>query len=148
MTTHGCEGPSQGSSSFSGLVLAAACLLCLPASVAGQVSGQAKSVRDGVFTDAQADRGAKIFSQFCIACHKTERFVGDQLKPWLDQTADVLYRAIRLKMPEDNPGGLTRQQYADIVAYVFKLNGFKPGSDELAGNDEAMRGVRLEAPSP
>jgi mono/diheme cytochrome c family protein len=148
MTTHGCEGACPGILSFSGLVLAAACLLCLPASVVGQVNGQARSVRDGVFTDAQADRGAKVFSQFCIACHKTERFVGDQLKPWLDQTADVLYRAIRLKMPEDNPGGLTRQQYADIVAYVFKLNGFKPGSDELAGNDEAMRGILVESPPP
>ena len=47
-------------------------------------------------------------------------------------------------MPEEDPGSLTRQQCADILAYIFRLNGFKAGSDELKGTDEAVSAVRIE----
>ena len=63
----------------------------------------------------------------------------------MNQSAYRFFRAVRLTMPEEDPGSLTRQQYADIVAYIFKLNGFKPGSDELQGTDDAMRAVLLES---
>ena len=49
-------------------------------------------------------------------------------------------------MPEDRPGTLTRQQYADILAYVFKLNGYPAGNSELSGTDEEMKAFRIEEP--
>ena len=131
-------------SSFFVLVSVAACTLCLPALGVRQVSAQDKSVRDGVYTDVQADRGTKLFGQSCSGCHETDRFVGEQMKPWMGQTAYDLFTAVRLTMPEEKPGSLTRQEYADILAYIFKLNGFKAGSDELAGADEALKAIRIE----
>ncbi len=110
-----------------------------------RAGAQETSVRDGVYTEAQADRGADIFSRSCAGCHETDRFIGEQMEPWMNQSAYRFFRAVRLTMPEEDPGSLTRQQYADIVAYIIKLNGFKPGSDELQGTDDAMRAVLLES---
>jgi hypothetical protein len=46
-------------------------------------------------------------------------------------------------MPQDNPGGLTRQQYLDVVLYLYKLNGAAAGDQELPPDDEAMKGTRI-----
>ena len=40
-------------------------------------------------------------------------------------------------MPQNAPGSLSRQQNADILAYMLQENGFKPGIEELA-TDKAM----------
>ena len=53
---------------------------------------------------------------------------------------------MRTTMPEDNPGSLKPQQYADILSFVLKLNGFAAGETELTGTDAAMKAVRMEAP--
>jgi cytochrome c5 len=37
-----------------------------------------KSVNEGVYTAAQADRGAAVFKTSCTACHDTARFTGDE----------------------------------------------------------------------
>ena len=46
-------------------------MLC--AIVATQLSAQEtvprKTVRDGVYTDAQAERGKKVYEANCITCH-------------------------------------------------------------------------------
>jgi alcohol dehydrogenase (cytochrome c) len=110
----------------------------------GEGSAGETSVRDGVYTEAQADRGAKTFDRACIGCHDTTRFVGELMKPWENQSAHPLFEAVCRTMPEDNPGTLPRQQCADILAYIFKLNGFKAGSEELKSTDEAMKAVRIE----
>ena len=34
-----------------------------------------------------------------------------------------LFDQIKTTMPDDNPGGLSVQQYTDVVAYIFKING-------------------------
>ena len=61
--------------------------------------------------------------QSCAGCHETDRFVGEQMDPWMNQSA---YR------------------FSRDVAYIFKLNGFPIGTEELQGTGEAMRAVRLE----
>jgi hypothetical protein len=46
-------------------------------------------------------------------------------------------------MPEDNPGSLKPQQYADVVAYFLKLNGYPAGKTELTG-PEALKTIKLD----
>ena len=53
---------------------------------------------------------------------------------------------MRTTMPEDNPGTLKPQQYADILSFFLKLNGFAAGEAELTGTDAAMKAIRMEAP--
>ena len=49
-------------------------------------------------------------------------------------------------MPDDNPGGLPRQTYVDVMAYMLELNGYPAGSDELPPNEDVLRGYRLTPP--
>lgn len=110
------------------------------------LSGQsAKTVNDAVYTAAQAERGRKFFESSCTTCHEVGRFSGpDFIKVWEGESLYAIYDLMRTTMPEDNPGGLQPQQYADITAYFLQLNDFPAGDEELPGNDEAMRGVKIE----
>ena len=47
-------------------------------------------------------------------------------------------------MPQDSPGGLTPQQYADVLAYIFELNELPAGQEELSANKEVLRGILIE----
>ena len=119
------------------LALWAVALATLPA--------QTKSVNDGVYTEAQADRGAAVFKTSCTACHDTARFTGtDFLAGWTGKSLHALFDHMSTTMPEDNPGSLKPQQYADVVAYFLKLNGYPVGKAELAGAD-AIKAIKFDA---
>jgi quinoprotein glucose dehydrogenase len=112
------------------------------------VSAQsAKSVNEGVYTAAQADRGAAVFKTTCTACHDTARFTGDDfLAGWTGKSLHALFDHVSTTMPEDNPGSLKPQQYADVVAYFLKLNGYPEGKAELSGA-EAIKGITFDKKS-
>lgn len=108
---------------------------------------QSKSVNDGVYTTEQAARGDRVFKAKCASCHYTARFVGEDLfKAWANKPLAELFSVVRESMPEDNPGTLPVQEYADAIAYFLQLNKFPTGSDELVGSDEAMGAIMLERP--
>ena len=113
--------------------------------VTAVVAAQApKSVNEGVYTAAQADRGAAVFKTTCTACHDTARFTGDEfLSGWTGKSLHALFDHISTSMPEDNPGSLKPQQYADVVAYFLKLNGYPAGKTELSGPD-VIKGIKFE----
>jgi hypothetical protein len=50
-------------------------------------------------------------------------------------------------MPQDNPGSLAPQEYADILAFFFQLNGFPSGSRELPGDQDALGAIMIEKPA-
>jgi hypothetical protein len=56
-----------------------------------------------------------------------------------------LFELLRTTMPDDNPGGLSAQQYKDIVAYILKTNGIPAGTDSLPGDPEALRLIKIDA---
>src|SRR5262245_33075030 len=104
----------------------------------------AKSVNEGVYTAAQADRGAAVFKATCTACHDTARFTGDDfLGGWTGKSLHALFDHMSTTMPEDNPGSLKPQQYADVVAYFLKLNGYPAGKAELSG-PEAIKEIKFD----
>lgn len=118
-----------------GAVLAAASVL-----VHGQT---ARSVQDGVFTDAQAARGSVVYAQRCASCHG-DAMQGAQAPPlrgdpflvtWQSEPLSVLVGKIRSTMPADAPGQLTMQQSADVVAHILKSGGFPAGRSELDAAD-------------
>lgn len=101
----------------------------------------------GVFTDAQARRGEESYKINCVSCHSAKAYTGDAFKvAWLSRTAYDIFDLIRTQMPEDNPGALPRQDYVDIVAYLFSLNGYPTGSQELPGDDNGLKKVKIDAP--
>jgi S-disulfanyl-L-cysteine oxidoreductase SoxD len=102
----------------------------------------------GAYTEAQATRGEATYRANCSSCHTTSAHTGDTFfRAWETRTAFDLFELIRTTMPNDNPGRLSRQEYADIVAYMFKLNRFPPGERPLPTDDEGLKQVRIEAKS-
>ena len=109
-----------------------------------QTHGDSKSIRDGVYTAVQAERGAELSKDMCANCHPNDWFTGTFLKSWSGARLDALYELIRTTMPQDRPGALTREQYADILAYVFELNGVPPGEQELSAKKETLASIIID----
>jgi mono/diheme cytochrome c family protein len=119
-------------------------ILALAASETGR-SQSGRSVWDGVYTDAQAVRGEQVFGTSCARCHDVADFTGSTfLLGWEASTALDLFRVLQMTMPEDNPGSLRRQDYADVVAYVFRANEFPAGDSELPADVDGLKLVRIE----
>ena len=48
-------------------------------------------------------------------------------------------------MPEDNPGGLKREEYVDIIAYVLKTNEV-PFTGDLPMDADALKKITIKKP--
>jgi mono/diheme cytochrome c family protein len=113
------------------------------------------SVLDGVYNETQADRGTGEFAQNCAVCHgaslgglgEAPALVGAQfIADFNGLTLGDLFERIRTTMPLNNPGALSRDQYADILAFVLKTNGYPPGARELYRRTEYLNVIRFEPP--
>jgi S-disulfanyl-L-cysteine oxidoreductase SoxD len=111
------------------------------------------SVWDGVFTEEQVKRGAVAYQQACSNCHGPGLEGGDMTPPlvggaftsnWNDLTLGDLFDRIRLTMPLDSPGKLSRQQNADVIAYILKTNAWPSGSTELPPESGALKQIKIE----
>jgi len=113
------------------------------------------SVLDGAFTESQSQRGADGYSQNCAPCHgsslsgvgEAPALVGAQfISDFNGLTLGDLFDRIRTTMPQNNPAGFSREQYADILAFILKVNGYPPGEKELDRRSEFLHVIRFEAP--
>src|SRR2546426_2683269 len=115
---------------------------------------QSRTVKDGVYTDAQARRGQTIYKERCSTCHgdALEGLVGpaltgnDFLGVWGQQTLSDLVNKIQVTMPADSPGQLTRPQAADVVAYVLQIGKFPSGQAELGSDEALLKQIALVVP--
>jgi len=133
----------------------------LAAAVAGVAlsASQSRSVGTGVFNEAQDKRGAAIYSRECSTCHG-ERLQGGEGAPalngsdfassWNGQTVGDLFDRIRQTMPAppEQPGKLTPQQNADVVAHILRVNGFPAGTAELPTDVEQLKQIRIDPSKP
>ena len=51
-------------------------------------------------------------------------------------------------MPQSKPGSLTRQQDADVLAFMLSLNKFPAGKTELYRQSEMLKEIRFETKKP
>jgi cytochrome c553 len=110
-------------------------------------AAQARSVWDGVYTDAQADRGGAAYQQACTGCHR-EDLRGDNTAPslvgesftflWGDMEVGELSARMQKLMPPERPGSLPAQTYSDIIAFILKKNAFPAGTTELSADADAL----------
>lgn len=127
-------GPSAGSSPGAGLQEPEAS------------ATEGSSVLDGIFTELQASRGEQGFELECAACHRTSEFAGVLFRRRAGETAADLYALISTTMPEGNSGGLRPEEYADIVAFMFRMNDYPAGEEELPSDLFLLENIRIEAP--
>ena len=95
------------------------------------------------FTAEQATRGQRVFTGVCSTCHGRNDFVGPIFGlTWRQEPVGSLFEHVSTNMPQDDPGSLTPQQYADVVAYILQLNGLTPGDRELPPDAQQLRSLR------
>ena len=118
------------------------------------VGAQSRSVWDGVFTQEQAQRGGALYASQCGSCHGIALSGGESAPPlaggdfianWNGLTVGDLFERIRVSMPADRPGRLSREQNSDILAFVLSANQFPAGKTELERQTEALKQIRFEA---
>jgi len=105
------------------------------------------------FTGAQTARGKSVYTSTCAVCHGSTMTNGTYGTPlageyfkakWSRRSVRAFYDRIRNTMPPGAPGSLPSDTYADIVAYILGVNGFKPGSAALKPGDEALNRMELK----
>ena len=108
---------------------------------------EGRSVVDGVFTERQARRGERWFVQMCEQCHRTRDFTNAQFhERWAGQSVGDLLQFMQNTMPPENPGALSTERYADVLAYFLAVNDYPAGEDELPADASTVMDLRLEAP--
>jgi len=133
-----------------------ACALLAAVDRRGWAQETTSSVLDGIYTEAQAAHGASAYPQYCALCHgaslsglgEAPALIGAQfIADFNGLTVGDLFDRIRTTMPLDNPAGLSRDQYADILAFILKSNGYPAGPKELNRRSEFLHAIRFEAPA-
>src|SRR5436190_24361810 len=116
-----------------------------------------KTQWDGVYTADQAKRGEPLYAQYCASCHGPD-LSGGEMAPgltggefasnWNDLSLGDLFERIRVSMPQNAPGSLSRQQNADILAYVLSKANFPAGSTELPTQTDVLSTIKFMAQKP
>jgi mono/diheme cytochrome c family protein len=115
----------------------ACCAVVLAASVSK--AGQLRPLSAGAYSAAQAARGERLYRAQCGDCHgrMMEGAIGPPLvgesflANWSARPLAEAVDKIQKTMPFEQPGSLSRQQSADLLAYVLQAGKFPAGSTEL-----------------
>ncbi len=146
------QGQSQPSSTKQGAAQAAAQVAAAdpPKNAAG---GSAPKL----YTQTQAKAGEHIAKHVCAVCHGPD--LQGQSGPAiagtaflkkakaLDWTVHDLRSIVTNTMPRNNPGSLTKKQYADVLAYLLADNCYPPGQTKFpTQNTPKLKHAALKAP--
>jgi mono/diheme cytochrome c family protein len=123
--------------------------LCAAQAVALAAAGQGggRTVWDGAYTDAQAERAAATFGQVCARCHTLDAqgrspVSGDRFwQGFTQKTVADLLTYVSTNMPNGAGGSLAATTYNDLVALILRANGFPAGTAELS--PETAAGVQI-----
>ena len=113
-----------------------------------------RSVDDGVYTAAQAERGQVLYDEQCAVCHGPIRafvpemaaLLGDHTfrAKWRGRPLAELFGIIQETMPQDAPGSLSPRQSAELVAYILSGNRKPAGDTPLAIDPDQLDGILFE----
>lgn len=81
-----------------------------------------RTVRDQVYSEAQAARGKSVYDKQCSNCHDGggmgPSLKGDEfLATWENKSVRALYDRILATMPSDDPGSVAEPDLLDLMAY-------------------------------
>jgi|SRR5579871_1125516 len=129
----------------------------------------ARSVWDGVYTPTQAERGHRLYAAHCANCHGNDLLAQDPeqiareeqliargvrirslalrgavfISNWNDLTVGDLVERIRISMPQQAPGSLSRRQVVDITAFLLQQNGFATGDHDLPADPDELHRIAI-----
>lgn len=108
------------------------------------------------YSAAQANAGRQDYANYCAVCHKAN-LEGEHLSPglvgarfdqsWRGKSLGILSFHVR-RMPNEPvaaPGSLSDEVYTNILAFILRSNGIKPGDEALPTDADAL--ISLKVPS-
>ena len=117
----------------------------------------ARTVWDGIYSDEQAERGRVLYADRCARCHG-DTLTGVEAAPaltgtafysnWEGEALEALFDRMRMSMPQDKPGSLSRPQNADILAHILKVGGYPAGPAALDGQPGALSRTTIRMYKP
>lgn len=117
----------------------------MPSSAQSSADDSLKSASSGVYSAAQATRGKILYAMQCRSCHTPESHTGAIFDSWWGgRLVSDLFQYVQERMPKNEPGSLTPQEYADVVAYILRMNRLPSGAEELSTEVAALRRIRIE----
>jgi len=128
------------------LLAFAVAAFCATALIRAQ-EAKARTVWDGVYTDAQAQRAMATYDSVCSRCHMLSgqgkgALTGDAFwTAFTQKSVGDLLTFVKTNMPNGNGGSLPPATYDDLVALILKSNGFPAGSVEVSA--AAVTGVQI-----
>lgn len=134
----------------------------LDASISRSPAEPTHSIRDGIYTDDQAKRGSALYASYCASCHAMDlqgftptplsgapALVGSRfIANWTNMTVGHLFYRVRVSMPQERPGSLSRQQVADILAFLVQQNGYPAAEVEQPTTEELLTEIAIDPPTP
>ena len=136
------------------IVITCTCLLLITG-IGVQTRGNAQepvSIWDGIYSEAQAQRGAEQYRARCASCHSVD-LRGNSNSPsllgmsfmfvWEGRSLGELFEKMRSEMPTDSPGSLSGQAYVDVLAFILSSNQFPAGASELAADQSLLTGISI-----
>ncbi len=126
----------------------AALFVVAPLALAAQANGTKApaSTRAGVFTDAQSERGRMLYMASCKSCHQPSTGAVFE-RNWKGKSLADLVGFMSAQMPKNDPGSLEPQEYADVAAYLLKVNAMPAGKLEIGTDMTALGAVKIEMPA-
>jgi S-disulfanyl-L-cysteine oxidoreductase SoxD len=104
-----------------------------------------QTTMSGVYTAPQARRGEETYMAVCVSCHPAGTYKTAAFKDtWRGRALSELYDQVREKMPKNDPASLTPAEYAQVVAYLLKINDMPSGDTELPADSEALKKIRID----
>jgi mono/diheme cytochrome c family protein len=105
-----------------------------------------------VYSEEQAKRGEQLYSEHCATCHG-DGLGGVESAPALTgpafysnyegESLNALFERIRMSMPQDSPGSLSRTQNADIVSHMLRVGGYPAGKAALEGQAGVLTAIKV-----
>jgi mono/diheme cytochrome c family protein len=132
---------------------ASALALAIAAAPSPDAQTPQKTIWDGVYTREQAERGKSLYTGICGRCHGANLIGGEvagEVAPdlkgvyfvlrWSD-TLSNLFIKVEDTMPKDDPGSVSPEETAEIIAYLLQSNDAPAGRSELPHDRDQVKGI-------
>jgi len=138
------------------LVIAGVATIALSHSAVIAFQAKPLTTWDGVYTEEQAKRAEPLYVEKCANCHG-DTLTGNDAPPlvgpefsanWADLNLNDLNERIRLTMPADAAGTLSRAQVSDIIALMLKKAEMPAGKTELGTAPEVLKEIKFVSGKP
>ncbi|MBI4503281.1 MAG: cytochrome c [Gemmatimonadetes bacterium] len=127
-------------------LLLSACMLTGHAKPGEGQTGTAssRSTLAGVYLAQQAEKGQELYAGRCRSCHTQAAHIVSFKSAWTGQSLAEPFQYLMDEMPKDNPGTLSAEETADLVAYFLRLIGMPAGTDSLSADPEALKSIQID----